>query len=137
MLTKSTILPQLNTQRSALDEAHEVQTKAIEAGFEWNDDIKGVIAKCHEELDELLDEIKAGNSKKAAQELGDVLFSVSIIAYYLGTRPEDCLRESTRKFYRRFTHVEQRMKEENIPFLQKNLMKMDAFWNEAKTREKR
>ena len=58
----------------ALAGAMTISKKAAKAGFEW-DDMAGVWAKVHEELDELKEAVISGDKSHAQEELGDVLFT--------------------------------------------------------------
>src|ERR1700744_4756638 len=65
-----------------------------------------VMAKLHEELEELQVEIDAGDLPKARAELGDLMFVVANLARKLDVDPEDALRACNAKFERRFHHIE-------------------------------
>ena len=62
----------------ALAGAMTISKKAAKAGFEW-DDMAGVWEKVHEELDELKEAVASGNKDHAQEELGDLLFTLSLI----------------------------------------------------------
>ena len=68
------------------------------------------------------------------EEIGDLLFAVVNYARHLGVDPETALNRTNRKFYRRFTFVEQQMKDAGIPMDYEHLKEEDEFWNEAKRR---
>ena len=59
----------------ALAGAMTISKQAAAAGFEWND-LAGVWAKVHEELDELKEAVASGDRHHAQEELGDVLFTL-------------------------------------------------------------
>jgi tetrapyrrole methylase family protein/MazG family protein len=67
------------------------------------------------------------------EEIGDLLFAVINYARKLGVDPETALTRTNQKFYRRFTYVEKKMAENNIPMDHDHLKEEDNFWNEAKT----
>ena len=67
------------------------------------------------------------------EEIGDLLFAVINYARKLGVDPETALTRTNQKFYRRFTYVEKKMAENNIPMDHAHLKEADGFWNEAKT----
>lgn len=66
------------------------------------------------------------------EEIGDLLFAVVNYARKLGVDPETALTRTNQKFYRRFTYVEKKMAENNIPMDHAHLKEADEFWNEAK-----
>ncbi len=66
------------------------------------------------------------------EEIGDLLFAVINYARKLGVDPETALTRTNQKFYRRFTYVEKKMAENNIPFDHAHLKEADGFWNAAK-----
>lgn len=130
------LLNQLDSEQDALSYAVAMQKKAAEVGFDWPD-IQGVIAKIHEELNELDEEMAAGADKKRlAEELGDVLFACCNLARHLSVEPEPALSGTNQKFYRRFNYVETRVTAAGKSFSDFTLDELDAFWDEAKQLEK-
>ena len=93
----------------ALTGAMTISKKAAAAGFEW-DDLAGVWAKVHEELDELKEAIAeaqaSGDKAHAEAELGDVLFTLVNVARWCGIDPEAGLAGTNRRFLDRFSRVE-------------------------------
>lgn len=69
-------------------------------------------------------------------EIGDVLFTFVNYARWLGVDCAVALERANRKFYRRFTHVEQQMQQHNIPMDGTHTDDEARFWNEAKQLEK-
>ena len=109
--------------------AFQYQKRAAKVGFDWPviDDVR---AKIVEELDEVLDVLD--DPEKAAEELGDLLFVLVNWARWLKIEPENALRGTTQKFYRRFAYVEQRVRETGKPMTDFTLDVLDGFWDEAK-----
>ena len=89
----------------ALAGAMTISKKAAAAGFEW-DDMAGVWAKVHEELDELKEAVASGDKAHAQEELGDVLFTLVNVARWCGIDPEAGLAGTNRRFLDRFSRVE-------------------------------
>jgi XTP/dITP diphosphohydrolase len=85
--------------------AMTISRKAAAAGFEW-DDMAGVWAKVHEELDELKEAVASGNTAHAEEELGDLLFTLVNVARWCGIDPETGLAGTNRRFLDRFSRVE-------------------------------
>ncbi|WP_026824784.1 MULTISPECIES: nucleoside triphosphate pyrophosphohydrolase [Exiguobacterium] len=104
----------------SLMRAEQLQKKAAQVGFEW-DDVSGAFTKLEEELNEWREEL--GDES----ELGDVLFSIVNIARYVGLNAEQALEQTNRKFKRRFEYIEV-----NGDLQRMTLEQMDELWNEAK-----
>jgi tetrapyrrole methylase family protein/MazG family protein/ATP diphosphatase len=119
----------------ALTRAAKLSGRAARAGFTWPD-IAGVLAKLHEEVAELEAEIEVGDTAKAREELGDVLFVCANIARELGVDPEDALRESNAKFVRRFEFIERALAARGSSPERSDLAEMDALWDAAKRAER-
>ncbi|OCA91599.1 nucleoside triphosphate pyrophosphohydrolase [Pseudobacillus wudalianchiensis] len=115
----------------ALLRAYEFQKKAAKVGFDW-DDANGAIEKVLEEWQEFLDEVKNEDSSKQLDEFGDTLFALINVARFYHIHPEEALAKVNEKFYRRFSHVEKRVKESGRSFDDFTLDELDAFWDEAK-----
>jgi tetrapyrrole methylase family protein/MazG family protein len=133
---KDSILDEVSRGLPPLDRAWKLQKKAAKAGFDWPD-IKGVIEKIREELDEAEEAIRDGGGERIEEELGDLLFSAVNLCRYVKVEPSVALQKTNAKFTRRFQHVEQRMKETGAELKPENLTLMDGFWEEAKGREPR
>lgn len=119
----------------ALTRAVKLSKRAAGVGFVWPT-VEDVVAKLHEEVEELVAEVEAGDLEKARQEMGDVLFVVANLARTLDVDPEDALRYTNSKFARRFRYIEQRLAEHGKTPEQSDLAEMDALWDEAKATER-
>ena len=119
----------------ALTRALKLQNKAGHVGFDWKDP-RAVLAKIREEADEIEAEIEAGDSEKAAAEVGDLLFAVVNLARHLGADPEGVVRATNAKFERRFASIERALAARGKTPEQSTLAEMDALWDEAKEAEK-
>jgi len=119
----------------ALTRAVKLSKRAANVGFVWPT-VQDVMAKLHEEVEELVRELDAGDLEKARQEMGDVLFVVANLARTLEVDPEDALRFTNAKFARRFRYIEEKLAERGKTPDQSDLAEMDALWDEAKAAEK-
>jgi XTP/dITP diphosphohydrolase len=115
----------------ALVKASRIQEKVKAVGFDWEEPHQ-VWDKVQEELQELQEEINAGNQDKIEAEFGDVLFSMINYARFLNINPEDALERTNKKFIKRFQYLESKAKEIGKPLMEMSLSEMDVFWNEAK-----
>ncbi|MET0361860.1 MAG: nucleoside triphosphate pyrophosphohydrolase [Sphingobium sp.] len=112
----------------ALLRAEKLQKRAARTGFDWPDTI-GVVAKIHEELDEVRDAITPAERE---DEVGDLLFAVVNLARHLKVDPEAALRGANAKFERRFRGME------NLAgdgFAVLALDEKEALWRRVKSME--
>ncbi|WP_111709223.1 nucleoside triphosphate pyrophosphohydrolase [Lutibacter citreus] len=115
----------------ALVKANRIQDKVAGVGFDWEKP-EQVWEKVQEELSELNEEIKKGNTDKIEAEFGDVLFSMINYARFIKVNPENALERTNKKFINRFQYLEQESKKINKSLHEMSLEEMDVFWNESK-----
>jgi tetrapyrrole methylase family protein / MazG family protein len=125
----------------SLQRAQKVIERVSRVGFQWPN-LEGPLAKVKEEYDELVEEIRAfesdelpldpGRRKNVEKELGDLLFTIANVAYFLKVNPESALREMLLRFSNRFSYVEQKARESNRALDSFSLDELDVFWEEAK-----
>ena len=116
----------------ALVAAYRIQEKAGAVGFDWPD-VSGPLAKVHEELGELEQELGRDTDPALAREVGDLLFAVVNLARHLTIDPERELRAASHRFRERFLHIERRLAEQGRRPGDATLEELDALWEEAKT----
>lgn len=119
----------------ALSRSVKLQKRAASVGFDWPDALP-VFDKVREELDEVLQAMSDGDPQQVAEELGDLLFSVSNLARHLAVDPEAALRQANTKFERRFRFIEQALRDSQRPFETCSIDELEAFWQQAKRAEK-
>jgi tetrapyrrole methylase family protein/MazG family protein len=112
----------------ALGYAHEIQRRAAWVGFDW-EDVDGIIEKLAEEVREFK---QADSQEKKASEFGDLLFTLANIARRLGIDLEAALREANRRFYKRFTYMEEVCRKKGLNFGDLSFDEQNALWEEAK-----
>ena len=115
----------------AMLRAAKLQKKAAKVGFDWLD-VKGVLAKVREELDELEAEWDGGDEPKIDEELGDVLFSVVNLMRYRHLDPEILMAAANDKFERRFALMEIALERSGLSLQAASLEQMEAEWQNAK-----
>lgn len=118
----------------ALQRALKVQKKAARVGFDW-DNAAGPLAKVWEELEELSEAINTEDREGAEKELGDVLFSVVNYARFLEIDGESALRETIKRFTKRFSHMEQAIEQQGQSMVDMNIDELEEFWQQAKSGE--
>jgi len=119
----------------AVMEAFQLTTKASRVGFDWKD-ASAALEKLDEEALELQDAVRdAADSRKVAEEVGDLLFVAVNVARLTGVDPESALKAANRKFRRRFRHIEERLRSDGRKPADSTLEEMDRLWDEAKSLE--
>lgn len=116
----------------ALMRAQKISRRAAGVGFEW-EDLDGVWAKVHEEMDEL----KAAEvgTAEAEDELGDVLFTIVNVARKMGIDAESALRRTCARFTDRFEHMEAAAAADGRPLEDLQLGEWEELWAQAKQKE--
>jgi MazG family protein len=142
----SFLLESVSSKMPALQETHKISSKAAHVGFDWPE-VQGLFEKLTEETRELQEhlqclptdsgkpEIPAGLRDHVEGEVGDLFFVLVNIARYLSVDPESALRKTNRKFRRRFSWMEDRLREQDRTLEQATLEEMEALWQQAKTLE--
>jgi tetrapyrrole methylase family protein/MazG family protein len=118
----------------ALAYAQELQRKAEKTGFEWPQ-VSDVVAKVIEEARELGAAIASGDTQHAAEEFGDLLFSLIGLARRLGLDAEGTLRAANAKFRRRFEAMEALARAEGRAFAALSREELIALWHAVKQGE--
>ena len=136
------VLGGVPTSLPPLVKAMRIQEKARGAGFDWEDPAQ-VWQKVQEELAEFGAEYghgqpatDAAQAERAAQEFGDLLFSLVNFARFAGINPEEALERTNRKFISRFQYLEQAAARAGQPLASLTLAEMDIYWEEAKKQAK-
>jgi len=122
------VLDGVSLSLPAVTRSLKLQKRAAKEGFDWKD-ANGNLKKVKEELNELSHEIKAQNKKKIKEELGDLLFSCINLSRKLGLDTETVIRDSNRKFEKRFKKMEKQMNKKKLEWNLKNLEKQ---WQNSK-----
>lgn len=117
----------------ALMLAQTISRKAVAAGFEW-ESLQGVWDKVHEELDEL--KAAEPGTPEAAEEIGDLLFTIVNLARKQGIDAETALRSTCDKFRGRWSHMEGTAADEGRDISGYSLGELEALWQRAKERER-
>jgi MazG family protein len=125
------ILDDISLNFPALLEGQKLTRKAAKVGFDW-ENTDQVREKINEEFAELEQAVKENESSKIQEEIGDILFAVLNLARKYEIDAETALKQTNRKFRKRFAHIEKKLKAENTDLESAGLKKMDELWNEAK-----
>jgi ATP diphosphatase len=119
----------------ALLRAWEIGTRVAAVGFDWPR-AEDVLDKIDEEVRELREAVRQSPAR-AAEELGDLLFSLANLARQLGVEPESALRQASDKFAGRFAAVEAALAGEGRSVRDATLDELEAAWQRVKRAESR
>jgi len=135
--TEESILDNIPLALPSLTRAYKIQKRAASVGFDWAE-LEPVIAKIHEEIDEVLVEVKRTDltqeqkKERIVDELGDLLFANVNLVRHLKANPEQVLNQANQKFSSRFRLVEQHVKSLGKEMGDCTLNELDAIWNDIK-----
>lgn len=152
------VLAGVSSAIPALLEAHKLSARAAHVGFDWPN-IEGLFEKLQEETQELQAHLKdfpapgpqprtrgiAGSGrqsipeelrKRLEEEVGDLFFVLVNIARYLSLDSESALKQTNRKFRRRFQQVEEQLRASGRGAEQASLEELESLWQKAKQQEK-
>ncbi|QSX29102.1 nucleoside triphosphate pyrophosphohydrolase [Shewanella cyperi] len=134
---KHSVLDDVPLSLPSLSRALKIQKRVARVGFDWPD-LDPVVAKVHEEIEEVLAETRAATVDREAltAEVGDLLFAVANLSRHLGIDPELALRQANRKFETRFRAVEELACADGKSLTDHDLASLDAFWDQVKLAEK-
>jgi len=124
----ASILSSVPRQMPALGYSQEIQHRVAQVGFDW-EDVDGVIDKLAEEIGEFK---QADTQQQKAQEFGDLLFTLANVARRLDIDLEASLREANRRFYQRFTYMEETCRQRGVNIGDLSFAEQNALWEEAK-----
>jgi MazG family protein len=115
----------------ALMRAEKAQKKAARVNFDWRE-LRDVIAKVDEELEETKAAVASADNRMIADEIGDLLFAVVNLARKCQLEAESLVQAATDKFVARFNEMEDRLHARGRKFGEANLEELDTIWEEIK-----
>lgn len=134
---QESVLDNIPLALPAMTRAYKIQKRAASVGFDWAE-LAPVVAKIHEEIEEVLVEVKRTDLDKVQQqarivdELGDLLFANVNLVRHLKGNPEQVLNQANQKFSSRFQLVEQQVRSLGKEMGDCTLNELDAIWNDIK-----
>ena len=114
----------------SLARAQKISHRAKKVGFSWSD-VEDVWDKVNEEKAEFLAE--GTGSKEAAEEFGDLLFTLVNVAEFEGIDAEEALRKANNKFIKRFESMEKIAREAKVEIKDLDEDSLDELWVRAKS----
>ncbi len=122
------VLDGVSVNLPAVTRSLKLQKRAAKEGFDWKN-ANETLKKVKEELNELSNEMKINNKRKIKEELGDLLFSCINLSRKLGLDTETVIRDSNRKFEKRFKKMEKTMNKKKLKW---NLNNLEKEWQKSK-----
>jgi MazG family protein len=154
---RTSLLAGISSAMPAMLEASKLSSRAAQAGFDWPN-IEGLFEKLEEETRELREHLRESPEplqsqgrgvassgrqalpehlrERAEEEIGDLFFVVVNLARYLSVDPESALRNTNRKFKRRFQWMEERLSENGRSADQAGMEELESLWQAAKREER-
>ena len=127
----ASILDAIPSDLSALERACRLLEKTSLLGWVWHSPADAA-AKVKEEIGEAEEASRQDNRDHLLEECGDVLFSAVSYITSLGIDPVQALERANRKFYNRFTYIEEKMHEKGLPLDIQHEAEESALGQEAK-----
>lgn len=106
----------------------KISEKAAAVGFEW-DNVEGVWAKLHEEIEEFKYAVEHETKEEQQSELGDILFSLINLGRWHNLDPTAALQDTNQKFIQRFSQVESFA---DRPLTEYSIEELEELWGKAK-----
>ena len=125
-----------NKGQPSLNQAYEIQEKAKDSGFDWDNPVS-VVEKLEEELVEVKEAVKNDKKEEVKDEIGDLIFSAVNLSRFYNINPELAVLSTISKFKSRFNFMEKEALKNNEVFSELSLKEMEKYWNKSKlkTRE--
>ncbi len=118
----------------ALIYAQRMQEKAASVGFDW-DDVPPILEKIDEETKELKSALETEDQTHIKEEVGDLLFTIVNLARKLHLDAESALKETARKFSKRFQYIEEQYRQNGENINEASLEELNSFWELSKKEE--
>jgi len=132
---ETSVLDSIPASLPALLRSYRVSERAARTGFDWAD-LMEVMGKVEEEWDEFKIAVQQigddATRDKAAVEFGDIIFTLSNVARFVGFHPETALTAAINKFERRFRYMEHAFSDQGSDLEAATREEMDRAWEAAK-----
>ncbi len=115
----------------ALMRAEKLGEKARRKGMDWAD-VREVLKKVREELEEAEAALAQGDNDALASEIGDMMLALANAPRFIGHNAEETLRRACDKFVGRFEAVERLASSRKLDLKQMSPSELEALWQEAK-----
>ena len=129
---KKSILSGVPNSLPSMLKSYRIQEKVKGIGFNFlNTD--HAFEKIIEEIQEFKSEINQKNTERAAEEFGDILFSLIGYGQMIGVNSMNALEQTNKKFIHRFQKMEQIILEEKKDISTYSMEELDLFWERVKS----
>jgi MazG family protein len=115
----------------ALYKARSLGERAAKVGFDWEHP-EQILDQVEDELRELRSALAEGGKTAVRDEIGDVLFTIVMLARHLKIDPEAALESTNRKFRTRFGWMERELARRGTPFDAAGFELLERLWRESK-----
>ena len=115
----------------ALMRAEKLGEKARRRGMDWAD-VRDVLKKVREELDEAEAALGQGDLEATASEIGDMMLALANAPRFIGHNAEETLRRACDKFVGRFEAVESLAASRGLDLTKMSPSELEDLWQEAK-----
>lgn len=116
----------------AMTRARKVQKKAAKVGMDF-ETTEHVVAKIHEEMEELHHAMVSGNKEAIEEEFGDLVFGIVNLSRFLDLNPENSLTNALEKFITRFEGIENLAKARHSKLSDLSAAQLDDLWEAIKS----
>ncbi|WP_417119298.1 nucleoside triphosphate pyrophosphohydrolase [Olsenella phocaeensis] len=127
------LLDSVPSSMPSLMQCQKISKRAAKAGFEW-ESIADVWDQFASERAEF--EAEEPGSQEAAEEFGDLLFSLVNVARHARIDAEEALASSNRKFRRRWARMEALARECGLAIDELGTSALNELWDEVKKEER-
>jgi uncharacterized protein YabN with tetrapyrrole methylase and pyrophosphatase domain len=125
------ILDGILSSLPALHKARCLGERAAKVGFDWERP-EQILDQAEEELRELRFALADGGKAAVRGEIGDVLFTIVMLARRLKIDPEAALENTNGKFRARFGWIERELARRGTPFDAAGFELLERMWRESK-----
>ena len=128
---RKSVIDGVPKEMPALLRALRIQEKASKVGFDWKKK-RDVWKKVDEEIKELASAERSKNQAHIEEEYGDLLFSLVNYSRFICVNPEFALKESIKKFTKRFYQIEEELQQRGKRIGTVSMKEMDEIWDAKK-----
>ena len=115
--------------------AQQIGDRAASVGFDWSD-VEDIFRQVEAELRELRAAVRDGGLPRVRDEVGDVLFSIVMLARRLQVDADAALQATNAKFARRFRWIEAELGRRGVELKDAGLELLERLWTESKSAER-
>ena len=111
--------------------ANKIQKRIRKVGFQYLT-LHAALDKLSEEIEELKEAYEAQDQDNTEEEFGDILFATALLGVEINANPEESLRKSCFKFFKRFNAVEAYLEKDGKNLNDATIEEMTKVWCQIK-----